>query len=29
VSVHRANIMRKLDLHNAAALAALAIRAGV
>jgi DNA-binding NarL/FixJ family response regulator len=29
VSVHRANIMRKLDLHNAAALAALAIRAGL
>jgi len=29
VSVHRANIMRKLDLHNAAALAALAIRAGI
>jgi DNA-binding NarL/FixJ family response regulator len=27
VSVHRANIMRKLDLHNAAALAALAVRA--
>jgi DNA-binding NarL/FixJ family response regulator len=27
VSVHRANIMRKLDLHNAAALAALASRA--
>lgn len=26
VSVHRANIMRKLDLHNAAALAALAVR---
>ena len=29
VSVHRANIMRKLDLHNAAALAALAIRVGI
>jgi DNA-binding NarL/FixJ family response regulator len=29
VSVHRANIMRKLDLHNAAALAALAIRANL
>lgn len=29
VCVHRANIMRKLDLHNAAALAALAIRARV
>jgi DNA-binding NarL/FixJ family response regulator len=29
VSVHRANIMRKLDLHNAAALAALAIRVGL
>lgn len=29
VSVHRANLMRKLDLHNAAALAALAIRANV
>ncbi len=27
VSVHRENLMRKLDLHNAAALAALAIRA--
>jgi len=27
VSVHRANLMRKLDLHNAAALAALAMRA--
>jgi DNA-binding NarL/FixJ family response regulator len=27
VSVHRQNIMGKLDLHNAAALAALAIRA--
>ena len=29
VSVHRANIMRKLDLHNAAALAALAVQAGI
>lgn len=29
VSVHRQNIMGKLDLHNAAALAALAIRAQV
>ena len=29
VSVHRANIMRKLDLHNAAALAALAIQANI
>ena len=29
VAVHRANIMRKLDLHNAAALAALATRARV
>jgi DNA-binding NarL/FixJ family response regulator len=29
VSAHRQNIMGKLDLHNAAALAALAIRAGV
>jgi DNA-binding NarL/FixJ family response regulator len=29
ISVHRANIMRKLDLHNAAALAALAMRAGL
>jgi DNA-binding NarL/FixJ family response regulator len=29
VCVHRANIMRKLDLHNAAALAALATRARV
>ncbi len=29
VSVHRANIMRKLDLHNAAALAALAIQASI
>jgi len=29
VSVHRANIMRKLDLHNAAALAALAIQASM
>lgn len=27
VSVHRANIMRKLDLHTAGALAALAVRA--
>lgn len=26
VSVHRANIMRKLDLHSSAALAALAVR---
>jgi DNA-binding NarL/FixJ family response regulator len=29
VSAHRQNIMEKLDQHNAAALAALAIRAGV
>jgi len=29
VSAHRQNIMGKLDLHNAAALAALAIRASV
>jgi len=29
VSAHRQNIMEKLDLHNAAALAALAIRANV
>jgi DNA-binding NarL/FixJ family response regulator len=29
VSVHRANIMEKLDLHNAAALASLAARAGL
>ena len=29
VSVHRQNIMGKLDLHNAAALAALAIRASI
>ena len=29
VSIHRQNIMQKLDLHNAAALAALAIRAGL
>ncbi len=29
VSVHRANIMRKLDLHPANALAALAVRAGL
>jgi two-component system NarL family response regulator len=29
VSVHRANIMRKLDLHNAAALAALATQASI
>lgn len=29
VSVHRANIMRKLDVHNAAALAALAVRASM
>lgn len=29
VSVHRANIMDKLDLHNAAALAALAARASL
>lgn len=29
VSVHRENLMRKLDLHNAAALAALAIRASL
>lgn len=29
VSAHRQNIMGKLDLHNAAALAALAIRANV
>lgn len=29
VSVHRANIMEKLDLHNAAALAALATRASL
>lgn len=29
VSVHRANIMKKLELHNAAALAALATRANV
>jgi len=27
VSAHRGNIMRKLDLHNAAALAALAVQA--
>jgi DNA-binding NarL/FixJ family response regulator len=29
VSVHRQNLMGKLDLHNAAALAALAIRASI
>ena len=29
VSVHRQNVMGKLDLHNAAALAALAIRASI
>ena len=29
VSAHRQNIMEKLDQHNAAALAALAIRAGL
>jgi DNA-binding NarL/FixJ family response regulator len=29
IGVHRQNIMRKLDLHNAAALAALAIRANL
>jgi DNA-binding NarL/FixJ family response regulator len=29
VSAHRQNIMGKLDLHNAAALAALAIRASL
>jgi len=29
VSVHRANIMEKLNLHNAAALAATAERAGL
>ena len=29
VSAHRQNIMEKLDLHNAAALAALAIRANL
>ena len=29
ISVHRHNIMKKLDLHNAAALASLAIRASI
>jgi DNA-binding NarL/FixJ family response regulator len=29
VSVHRANIMRKLELHNSAALASLAAKAGL
>ena len=29
ISAHRQNMMGKLDLHNAAALAALAIRASL
>lgn len=29
VDVHRTNLMRKVDLHNAASLATLAMRAGL